>query len=185
MSTVVAKLITAEEFAAMEEPADGSKQELVKGEIVTMPPPKGRHGYVQGEIYARLWNVVKPNKLGWVVVESGVVLERDPDTVRGPDVSFYSISRHPSPPDDYFEIPPDLAVEVLSPDDRRREVLEKIREYTANGVRLVWLINPDLEVRTVTIYRGNQPGIILEETDTITGDDVLPEFSCKVLEFFQ
>jgi len=184
MSTVAAKLITAEEFGAMEDPIDGSKQELVRGEIVTMPPPKGRHGYVQGEICARIRDVVKPKKLGWVLVESGVVLERDPDTVRGPDVSFYSITRHPSRPDDYFEIPPDLVVEVLSPDDRRREVMDKIREYLANGVRLVWLVNPDPEVLTVTVYRGTEPGVIFEESDTITGGDVLPEFSCQVGAFF-
>ena len=183
MSAVATKLITAEEFAKMPNPADGSKQELVKGEIETMPPPKGRHGLVQGEIYAILRDFVKPKKLGWVVVESGSVIETDPDTVRGPDVSYYSISRHPQRPDGYFEIPPDLAVEVLSPDDRRSKVREKIREYVAAGVGLIWLVDP--EDHTVMVYNGTLRGIQLDEADTIDGGNVLPGFSCHVAEFFE
>lgn len=182
MSTTTVKLITAEEFGKMPEPIDGSKEELVKGVIVTMPPPKARHGIVQLQIGVLLKNFVTPRRLGWVVVESGTVLERDPDTVRGPDVAFYSITRQPAPPEDYFEIPPDLAVEVLSPDDRRVKVREKIRQYVAAGVKLVWLVDPDL--RIVTVYRGSLRGVEHDETDTIDGADGLPGFTCTVADFF-
>lgn len=182
MSTVAARPITAEEFGRMPEPADGSKEELVKGVIVTMPPPKGRHGYVQLQIGAILLGFVKPKRLGWVVTESGTILERDPDTVRGPDVAYYSIARQPTPPADYFEIPPDLAVEVLSTDDRRPAVREKIREYVSAGVRLVWLADP--ETRTVLAYRGSLRGTEYDEADTLDGGDVLPEFTCRVADFF-
>jgi len=185
MSLVSTKLITAEEFAAMEEPADGSRQELVRGEIVSMPQPQGLHGQVQLQIGWLLKNVVTVQKLGWVVTESGVITERDPDTVRGPDVSFFRIDRHPNRPRGYFEIPPDIAVEVLSPDDRRRKVLEKIQEYLDHGVRIIWLVDPEPEAQTVEIYRPGQSTLLLNETDTLTGGDVLPEFSCKVIEFFQ
>ncbi len=182
MSATALKLITAEEFGRMPNPPDGSKQELVKGVIVTMPPPKGRHGIVQLAIGAILHNFVKPKRLGWVVTEAGTKLERNPDTLRGPDVAFYSISRQPKPPEGYFEIPPDLAVEVLSPDDRSGKVREKIREYIAAGVKLIWLVDPDAQ--TVRVYHKSIRGSELDETDTIDGGDVLPEFSCKVADFF-
>jgi Uma2 family endonuclease len=182
MSTAAVKLITAEEFGRMPEPADGSKEELVKGVIVTMPPPKGRHGYVQLAIGAILRAFVKAGRLGWVVTEAGTILSRDPDTVRGPDIAFYGIARQPTPPGDYFEIPPDLAVEVLSPDDRRPAVREKIREYINAGVRLVWLVDP--ETRTVLVYRGSLRGTEYDEADTLDGGDVLPEFTCRVADLF-
>lgn len=182
MSVIATPLITAEEFGRMPDPPDGSKQELVKGVIVTMPPPKPRHGHAQLEVGALLRAVVKPARLGWVVTESGTLLDRDPDTVRGPDVAFYSIARQPVLPDEYFEIPPDLAVEILSPGDRRGAVREKIREYIAAGVRLVWLVDP--ETRTVLEYRGSLRGTEYDEADTLTGGDVLPDFSCRVADFF-
>lgn len=182
MSSLLTPLLTAEEFGRLPDPPDGSKQELVKGVIVTMPPPKAIHGIVQAEIAALLRDVIRPKRLGWIVTESGAVLDRDPDTVRGPDVAFYSIARQPTVPDDYFEIAPDLAVEVLSPDDRRSRVRAKIREYIAAGVRLVWLVDP--ETRTVLEYRGSLRGTEYDEADTLTGADVLPEFSCRVADFF-
>lgn len=182
MSSVAAKLITAEEFSRRPQPADGSKEELVKGVVVTMPPPKGRHGYVQLKIGRKLGNFVEDNRLGWVVTESGTMIDRDPDTVRGPDVAYYSIARHPNPPDDYFEIPPDIAVEVLSPDDRWADVQEKVREYVAARVRLVWLADP--ESRTVTVYTGSMRGTEYAANDVLDGGDVLPGFSCKVADLF-
>jgi Uma2 family endonuclease len=182
MSTLATKLITAEEFGRMPDPADGSKQELVKGVVVKMPPPKARHGLTQTLIASLLLAFVRPRRLGWVATESGTVLENDPDTVRGPDVAFYSITRVPTPPEDYFEIPPDLVVEVLSPDDRRGAVRAKVREYVAAGVRLVWVVDP--ETQTVLEYRGSLRGTEYDEADTITAADVLPEFTCRVAEFF-
>src|SRR5205823_901483 len=154
------------------QPADGSKEELVRGEIETMPPPKLRHGYVQGNVYWLLQNFVKPKGLGWVIVESGVILDRDPDTVRGPDVFFYSNSRLAALPEEYGEIPPDLVVEVLSPDDRPGKVRDKIAQYLAAGVKLVWLADP--AARTVTVYAGTLPGTKLGESDTLDGRDALP-----------
>jgi Uma2 family endonuclease len=183
MSAISTPLITAEEFGRMPEPPDGSKQELVKGVIVTMSPPKARHGIVQLEIGTLLRAVVKPNRLGWVVTESGTILEQNPDTVRGPDIAFYSILRQPTAPEDYFEIAPDLAVEVLSPGDRRAAVRVKIAEYITAGVPLVWLVDP--ETRTVLEYRGSLRGTEYDEADTISGGDVLPEFTCRVADFFE
>lgn len=182
MSAIATPLITAEEFGRMPDPVDGSKQELVRGVVVKMPPPKARHGVVQSRIDRLLGNFVDARRLGWVVTESGTILERDPDVVRGPDVAFYSVTRQPTLPEEYFEIAPDLVVEVLSPDDRRGAVRAKVREYVAAGVRLVWVVDP--ETQTVLEYRGSLRGTEYDEADTITGADVLPEFTCKVADFF-
>jgi Uma2 family endonuclease len=182
MSTVATPLVTAEEFGRMPDPPDGSKQELVKGVIVTMPPPKGIHGIVQSKIDRKLGAFIDEHRLGWIVTESGALLDRDPDTVRGPDVAFYSITRQPTVPENYSEIAPDLAVEVLSPDDRRGRVRAKIAEYIAAGVRLVWLVDP--ETRTVLEYRGTLRGTEYDEADTVTGGEVLPGFTCRVADFF-
>ena len=182
MSAVLTKPITAEEFARMPNPVNGARQELVRGEIIEMPPPQGRHGYLQVEFAAILRQFVKPNKLGWIVTESGTILERDPDTVRGPDVSFYSIGRRPDPPDAYFDIPPDLAVEILSPSARCKQVREKIAEYLAMGVRTVWLVDPD--ANTITVYAGTMRGVEYGPADTIDAGDVIPGFTARVAEFF-
>jgi Uma2 family endonuclease len=183
MSTVQQPPITIAEFMKLPDPPDGSKLELVRGEVVVMPPPKGRHGICCSQIAWLLKNHVTPGRLGWITTnDTGVVLERGPDTVRGPDVAFWSITRQPAVPDGYFEIPPDLAVEVLSPDDRRKDVRAKVKEYLFYGVKLVWLVDP--EARIVLIYQGSPRGTELDEDDTIDGGDVLPGFSCKVSDLF-
>src|SRR5437870_40030 len=113
-------LMTAEEFAARPDPDDGSKEELVRGVIVMTPPPGFAHGKCQTGIIYLLCDHVRRRKLGHVVVETGLVTERDPDTVRGPDVSYWSKERLPldETPTGYPDVPADLCVEVLSPNDR-------------------------------------------------------------------
>lgn len=183
MSTVQQPLITAIEFERMLDPTDGSKLELVRGEVIVMPPPKGRHGICCSQIAWLLLNFVKPKKLGWVTTnDTGVVLERGPDTVRGPDVAFWSITRQPQMPEGDFEIPPDIAIEVLSPNDRRPDVRAKIKEYLFYSVPLVWLVDP--ETKTVMVYNGNMRGLELGDDDLLDGGSVLPGFSCKVSELF-
>ncbi len=123
------------------------------------------------------------NNLGWVASnDTGVILERNPDTMRGPDGAYWSITRQPVAPDGYFEIPPDIVVEVLSPDDRRKDVRAKIKEYLFYGVRLVWLADPEMKI--VTVYHGNLRGTELDEADSLDGLDVLPGFTCKVADLF-
>ena len=183
MPATATRLITAEEFAAMEDPMNGPTQELVQGEILDMPLTQGDHGIICGEICWLIKNAVKPNKLGWVTTnDAGVILERDPDTTRGPDVGFWSIERQPTRPKGYLEIPPDIAVEVLSPSDNRKAVRDKVHEYVAAGVRLVWVVDP--EDKTVMVYSGTMRGVEYDEADTLDGGEVLPGFTCKVADFF-
>ena len=183
MATVQHRPVTIGEFEKMPDPEDGSKLELVRGEVIVMPPPKGKHGICCAQVSWMLNNFVKPQKLGWVTTnDTGVVLERGPDTVRGPDVAFWRIARQPEMPEGYFQIPPDLAVEVLSPDDRRGDVRAKIKEYVFYSVPLVWLVDPEL--RIVTVYRGSMRGVEFEEGDVLDGGDVLPGLTCKVSDLF-
>jgi Uma2 family endonuclease len=185
MSTVAQKPITADEFLRMPEPADGSKQELVQGEIVTMPPTGYRHGDVQGNIAFQLKLFLRDHAIGTVTVESGVRTHRDPDSVRGPDVAFWSAERIPltEKPTGYPDVVADLCIEVISPHDRKAELRRKAAEYLTHGVRMVWIVDP--EDQTVTIYRQPGEGRLLSEDAEIAGEDVLPGFRCRIGEFFR
>src|SRR5262245_28904410 len=108
------KPVTLEEFEAL--PRDGRMRELVKGKVVEMNVPKPKHGFICLEIGAILREFVKPRRLGRVFTnDSGVITERDPDSLRGPDVGYYSYARVPAGkvPDGYYDAVPEIAFEVL------------------------------------------------------------------------
>jgi Uma2 family endonuclease len=181
MATVAKKLLTAEEFAELPPPEDGSLQELVCGEIVTMSPPKARHGACCSQIVFQLVSYLKPKNLGTVTCnDTGVLIRQDPDTVRGPDVAFWRRERLPELPESYVAVPPDLVAEVVSPSDIFSSVQRKIREYLDRGVQLVWVVDP--ENREMAVYRPGQQPRVLSESETVTGEDVLPGFSCLVAD---
>ena len=180
MSTITQKkLLTAEEFFLLPEPEDGSQQELVRGEIITMPPPGGMHGVSCNKAGRRIGNFVEDNDRGTVTSnDTGFITERGPDSVRGPDIAYWSKERLTEVPVGYIEIPPDMLVEVLSPSNTSKQIRTKIKEYFEKGVRLVWVIAP--EDRTLTIYRMPDEGRLLHETATVTGEEVLVGFTCRV-----
>jgi Uma2 family endonuclease len=181
MTPLVQKLITAEEFGKMPEPKDGSQQELIQGVILTMPPPQAPHGFCCSRINRHLSTFVESQGLGFVFTnDTGFIIERDPDTVRGADVAFWSRERLPKLPQGYIPIPPDLAVEVVSPDDHFSRVQKKVAHYLTHGVRLLWVVDP--EDRSMTVYRPNQAMRILGEGDVVTGEDVLSGFQCRVAD---
>jgi Uma2 family endonuclease len=187
MSTgTTTKLMTAEEFCDwVHQPENDNKWfELVRGEVIELPPPNKPHGVVCGNVSWVLGSYVRQRRKGYVASnDSGVILERDPDTVRGPDVALYEDAEkfadlHPK----YGEVPPRLAVEILSPNDRAGQVVRKINDYLRNGVDLVWLVNP--EDRTVTVYRPDKAPYVVWEGQELTGDDVLPGLRCRLAEVF-
>jgi Uma2 family endonuclease len=188
MSTITAatKPMTADEFYEWVHRPENANQwfELVRGKVIEMPPPQKRHGFVSVNVGRLLGNYTFRRRKGYVTGnDSGVILEKDPDTVRGPDIALYEdaqkyLELHPK----YGEVPPRLAVEVLSPNDRADRVIRKITDYLNNGVEMVWLIDP--EARTVTVYRANKGPLFLEEGDELTGQDVLPGFRCRVADIF-
>lgn len=184
MSTATAKLITAEEFFRMPAPPDGSLQELVRGRVETMPPPSTYHGVCCMRIGRRLDAFVDANNLGWVASnDSGFVTERDPDTVRGPGLSFWTRDRLPQlPTEGYVAVVPDLVVEVLSPHDFFARFQRKLLHYLHHKVRLIWVLMP--EDRSVSVYRPGCEPVLLSNSDELTGDDVLPGFRCRVNELF-
>jgi Uma2 family endonuclease len=185
VSTATAtKPLTAEEFFALPDPPDGSRQELVRGEVVTRPGPGVEHGEIQGNTYMLLKQYVKPLGLGRVCTESGAVVDRDLDTVRGPDVSYYSKERLPLDKRvvAYHDQPPDLCVEVISPSNTKRQIRDKVKEYFFAGVRMVWLIDPD--DRSVTVLTAPDEGRTLYDDGPLDGGAVVPGFACKVSDLF-
>ena len=183
MATTV-KLITAEELSRMPEPADGSRCELLEGELIQMTPAGARHGRTTLAVGTVLFAFVSEKGLGHVVSnDTGIFTERDPDTVLAPDLAYWSGQRLPELPEGYVEVPPDLAVEVVSPSDSQSYVHRKVLHYLDHGVSLVWLIDP--KTRTVTVFRSRRDVCILGEAEEITGSDVLPGFSCRVGRFFE
>ncbi len=178
------KLVTAEELWRMGEPADGSRLELLQGELIQMTPAGARHGACCATVSSALHRYVKERSAGHVVSnDTGIFTEKDPDTVLAPDLAYWSRQRLAELPEGFVEVPPDLAVEVVSPGDSQSYVHRKVLHYLDHGVALVWVVDP--KTRTVTEYRSRQDVRILAEAEEITGGDALPGFSCRVGGFFQ
>ena len=175
-------LITAEQFVQMHFP--DVRTELVDGEVVQMSPPGSDHADFAACILYELRHFAKARGLGRIYSEMGFVLRRNPDLVRAPDVAFISQQRWQAHgrTRKFWEGPPDLAVEVLSPDDRISEVLRKVGEYLEAGTRMVWVVDP--ENRTVSAYRSLHQVRIYSHEEELSGEDVLPGFTLKVAEIF-
>jgi Uma2 family endonuclease len=176
------RFVTDEEL--LQAPRDGRKYERVDGEM-RVSPAGFRHEGVGTALAARLWVYVTDRQLGHVVGSSAGFrwpsrkADR-PDNVRSPDVSFVAAGRFPDErwPVGFAELAPDLAVEVLSPGDNSRDVLEKVGEYLDAGARLVWVIDPD--TRTAAIHRSLTDVRTIGEADSLDGEDVVPGFACPL-----
>jgi Uma2 family endonuclease len=184
MATVASALLTADEFGKRPDP--GYPEELVRGRIVGMPQPGRRHGQVCGQSYYLIRQYVQEHDAGHVLSnDSGVITERDPDTVRGADVAFYRYARLPRGPlsDGYGPEVPDLIIEVKLPSDRWREILANVVEYLNAGVVVVIVLDP--EPQTATIYAADAPTRVLEADAELTIPEILPEFRILVGRFFE
>jgi Uma2 family endonuclease len=159
--------------------------ELVRGEIVEMSKPGRFHGFVCVNIAAILFLFARARKKGYVCSnDTGVIVDRDPDTVRGPDILFFDDVDSAEKIDrKWGDGPPRLAIEVMSPNDTTSQMNERIADQLACGTPLVWLVDP--EARKVTVYRRDKPLYVLKENDEITGEDVLPDLRCKIADFFK
>lgn len=129
---------------------------------------------------------VRQHRLGVVLgAETGYILKRNPDTVRAPDASFVStetLNRVGRPARGFFPGAPDLAVEVLSPDDRPAYVDEKTRDWFSAGTQVVWNVNP--RQKTITVYHTPEDYQVLTEADILDGSPVLPGFQCPLKDVF-
>jgi Uma2 family endonuclease len=164
-------------------PRDGRKYELVDGEIVVSPAGT-RHGIVSTRLSARLLAFVEHHELGYVA-DSSTGFRLPSGNVRVPDVSFVAKGRFEGGrvPEGFADVAPDLAIEVLSPDDRPRAILDKVGEYLQAGVRLVWVIDP--KAGRAAIYRSLTDVRDLKPADSLDGEDVLPGFRCGLAEILK
>ena len=172
--------MTVEEFMNIDD--EPNRHELIKGELLTMTPPKPLHGRTVINLAILLGQHIKANRLGIVYTESGYHLESNPDTVLGPDMSFVSAQRVDQSDEHYYEGPPDLAVEVVSPGDRKGYVERKLAVYLETGTRSIWLVDP--RRRTVEVISSTGERRTLHETDELV-DYTIPGFRVKVSEIFE
>ena len=164
-------------------PDDGFQYELVDGEIRRLGPRGWRHGSVCSCLGARILTFVAARKLGCVACDPGVRLPQG--NVRAPDIGFVASGRFEDDkaPAGFSSVIPDLAIEVLSPEDRPRFVLDKVGEFLEAGVRLVWVIDP--ERRQATRYRSITDVRTIAGEDELDGEDVLPGFRCRLAEILE
>ena len=176
---------TAEELFRM--PDDGSRYELIKGELRKMPPAGGEHGAVAMDIGTSLNNHVKADRLGRVfTAETGFTISSDPDTVRAPDAAFVKRERveESGRVKGYWPGAPDLAVEVVSPNDTYAQVTEKALAWLEAGTLMVLVLDPGEARRTVTVYRSSEDIRVLFDGDTIDGAEVVPGWKLPIAELF-
>lgn len=181
--TIKEKSYTAEELLRL--PDDGTRRELVRGELREMTPAGNEHGYVALRIASRLERHVDANRLGRVyAAETGFKIASDPDTVRAPDAAFVSRERveEVGRVEGFWPGAPDLAVEVVSPGDTHAEVVEKSLAWLDAGCRMVLVAEPQRKV--VTVYRSREDIRILTEDEAVDGTDVVPGWRLPVAEIF-
>jgi Uma2 family endonuclease len=173
-----ATLMTADDLLHLHAP--NKCTELVRGVLIVREPPGSMHGRVAMDLGVELGIYAKQTGAGKVyAAETGFKLATDPDTVRAPDVAF--VTRDRLPPAEltgYAALAPDLVVEVLSPGDRPGEVLAKAGDWLTAGTRLVWVVDPLR--RQARVYRHDGSETVLNVTELLDGEDVLPGFSCQL-----
>ena len=164
--------------------SQGFHYELIKGELRPMSPSGGPHGdatsrvsfYVNGLVYAEERGLT-------FTAETGFFVARDPDTVMAPDFAFVAEERLPETlPEGYVSIIPDLAVETRSPNDTAKEVADKVEDWLAAGVKIVWVIEP--RKRTITSHRRERQPLVFQTGDTLDGEDILSGLSIPLYMIF-
>ena len=176
------KPVTAEDLLRL--PDDGYRYELFRGELRQMSLAGEEHGLLAMRLGARLEQHTREYNLGNIyAAETGFKLAENPDTVRAPDVAFISRTslERQAPVKGYRKGAPDLAVEVVSPNDRPTEVAEKVYEWLFHGAKEVWVLEADQH--TLTIYRPNEMFLVLKEEDTLISP-LFPDWELPLSEIF-
>jgi len=190
-------LLTADEFLAVAE-TDEARLELVRGEVRSMTPAGGDHGAVGTNLVERVAPYVRAARLGRCFGDgTGFLLPLPPElqrrsrdgrareTVRSPDVAFVRADR--VPPRGFgrgwVRLAPDFAVEVLSPGETTSDTEEKLADYHAAGMRLLWVVDPYR--RLATVYAADAPVRWFRSGDVLDGGDVIPGFTIPVDHLFQ
>ena len=178
MATTIRPAATEEDL--LRTPEDGWKHELVDGQI-RKSPGGWRHGRVCVKLSSLLEAFAAERQLGYVV-DSSTGFRLPGGNVRLPDVAYVAKGHlaGEQEPEGFSDVPPDLAVEVLSPGDRSRDVLDKVGEYLQAGVPLIWVIDP--KRRTAAVYRSMTDVRRLGPDDVLDGEGVLPGFHCRLAD---
>ncbi|MHC4931355.1 MAG: Uma2 family endonuclease [Planctomycetota bacterium] len=162
---------------------DIGRCELVRGELKMMIPAGDEHGRVTITLTYAVTHHVGSRELGILHgAETGFILSRDPDSVRAPDLAFTRAERASPPVRGFVPGAPDLAVEVLSPDDRPGYVREKVAEWLEAGTLVVWVADP--RRRTVTVHEPGRPPSMFGESDLLPGGALPPGFELAVRDVF-
>jgi Uma2 family endonuclease len=180
------RLVTAEEFWRMPEGDELQhyRWELVDGRVVRMTGPGARHAVIAARVAEILSHYARTSGVGLALGEVRYLLGRNPDTLRGPDVSFVRHEQLTSGiPVGWFQGAPDLAVEIISPDNRAAELCRKLADYLEAGSQVAWVVDPD--DKTVTVHRLHAQPQTLGICDTLDGGDLLPGLSCEVATIFE
>ncbi|HET8772564.1 MAG TPA: Uma2 family endonuclease [Thermoanaerobaculia bacterium] len=173
----LATLTTADELLRL--PEDGWRYELVRGELRKMSPSGASHGSTAAEIIASLATHVKQHGLGKVYAsETGFRIGHNPDTVRAPDAAFVRADRVVST-SRFFDGAPDVAFEVVSPNDSYSEIEEKTLDWLRAGVRVVVIVDP--RTRSARIHRGESATPV---TDVLEIADVVPGWRLPLAGIF-
>lgn len=175
--------IGIDEYARM--PDDGDRTELVRGRLVREPQPGYQHGDIQLRLGAILIRHIDGRGLDLACVGPiGFVLERDPPTVRGPDLAVLRTSRVPvSDFPGFVAGAPDLAVEIRSPSNAAADIKDKVRDYLAAGARFVWVLDP--ATRTVAVHEPDSPARSLGIGESLDGGDLLPGLRIDLSALFR
>ena len=183
MTTTTEKLLTADDLLDLY--AHGVRGELIRGVLYKTVAAGIEHGEIVVNFAAELRTFVRPRRLGRVVgSDAGIRLERDPDTVREPDIAFISAERLPLDQrvSGYAEVVPDLVVEVASPGDRTAAIYDKAQMWLRHGVRLVLIVYPN--TRTILALPAEGSARTLNEDDTLDCGEILTGFNCAVRDIF-
>ena len=173
----IATDMTLDEFCQ----SDLEGYEYVEGELIPIAPSTMEHGEISMSLSLLLGVHIHENKLGRLYpADTDFKLN---DRLLKPDIAFVSSARLPDDRRKVFSIPPDLAVEVVSPTDIQYRIVEKALAYLNAGTRLVWIIEP--VAKTVTVYRSQTDIKTFTIDDTLSGEDVVEGFSCQVAQLFE
>ncbi len=174
---------TIEDLLALDD--DGCRHELIRGELLSMPPTSDEHGSLMLHLSALLWTYQRSHpEIKCFAGDTGFLLGREPDTLVGPDLAAVRVERLPAdfPRRTYVDLAPDFVIEILSPSERPAQLNRKVQQYLDAGVRLIWLVDPAR--RTITAHSPDQPPSVVEVEAEIDGGDVLPGFRLALADLF-
>ncbi len=183
-SKKTSKLLTVDDLLRLS--SEGVRGELIRGVLHETVSTGLRHGEIVMTLGILLGMFIEPLRLGRLAAsDSGILLQRSPDTVREPDIAFISAEKLPLDVDvpGFSEVVPDLVVEIASPSDSIAAVNDKALMWVHFGVQIVWVVFP--ESRTVEVHSASASPVLLGQEDQLDGGSVLPGFTCQVSEIFE